>query len=292
MSSKFGGDWTKLKLDIVEAYLKTYLKALSNQRHWVGLGYIDAFAGTGSIELAIEENEPGLLDQDVQSEVIRLIRGSAVRALALEPAFDGYVFVDIDPKAVAELERLKLEYPDRKISLIPEDANAYLQRISNPGFWSNRRAVVFLDPAGMQVDWSTLEALARTGAVDVWIWFPLGVAVNRLLTRSGEIDPIWADRLDRIFGTANWRDVFYEKTVSTTLFGEAEQTRKIATPETIASYFIERLQSIFPAVAPEKGIMRNSKNNPIYSLCFASANAGKGGQIAIDIASYLLRIGD
>ncbi len=38
----------------------------------------------------------------------------------------------------------------------------------------------------MQVDWKTIEAVAATKAIDLWLLFPLGVGVNRLLTRSGD----------------------------------------------------------------------------------------------------------
>jgi len=31
----------------------------------------------------------------------------------------------------------------------------------------------------MQVDWTTLEAVASTQAIDIWILFPLGIGVNR-----------------------------------------------------------------------------------------------------------------
>jgi hypothetical protein len=45
---------------------------------------------------------------------------------------------------------------------------------------------------GMQVDWTTVEAIARTKAIDLWVLFPLGIGVNRLLTKSGDIpDSLW-----------------------------------------------------------------------------------------------------
>jgi hypothetical protein len=33
--------------------------------------------------------------------------------------------------------------------------------------WQKERAVVYLDPYGMQVEWSTIEALAATKAIDL-----------------------------------------------------------------------------------------------------------------------------
>ena len=35
------------------------------------------------------------------------------------------------------------------------------------------RGVVFLDPFKLEVNWTTVEALGRSGVVDLWLWFPL-----------------------------------------------------------------------------------------------------------------------
>ncbi|WP_375494674.1 hypothetical protein [uncultured Nostoc sp.] len=43
--------------------------------------------------------------------------------------------------------------------------------------WRSNRAVLFLDPFGMQIPWSTIEAIAHTEAIDLWYLFPLGVAM-------------------------------------------------------------------------------------------------------------------
>ena len=60
---------------------------------------------------------------------------------------------------------------------------------------------MFLDPYGMQVKWSTLEAIASTRAIDMWLLFPLGQAVNRLLTRNKIPGGPRAERLTETFGT-------------------------------------------------------------------------------------------
>lgn len=43
---------------------------------------------------------------------------------------------------------------------------------------------MFLDPYGMQVDWATIEAIAKTKAIDLWILFPLGHIFQVLTKRS------------------------------------------------------------------------------------------------------------
>lgn len=278
MTRKFGGNWTKQKLDIIENYLKAYLKVMKKQPF--GLGYIDAFAGEGSVELATHQGE-SLFD------VNSVIKGSTIRALLLDPGFDGYVFIEKDPKAVAKLERLKQKYPDKRIDIRCRDANVCLKDICQHRDWKRRRAVLFIDPAGTQVDWDTIVAVADTQAIDVWVWFPLGVGVNRLLLRSGDINPSWEDRLNRVFGTSDWKEEFYKIRKSYTLFGEEERLYKTATPKVIAEYYNYRLNSAFKNVAPNPKMMYNSQNNPIYLLCFAAGNP-KGSKIAIRIAEYLL----
>jgi three-Cys-motif partner protein len=66
------------------------------------------------------------------------------------------------------------------------DANAYLQEICLKSIWKGHRAVLFIDPFGMQLSWDTLKAVASTEAIDTWILFPVS-AVNRLLVRNAEI---------------------------------------------------------------------------------------------------------
>ncbi len=46
---RFGGSWTRTKLNVLQQYLQAYTTALKNQpfRLW----YVDAFAGTGTVHL-------------------------------------------------------------------------------------------------------------------------------------------------------------------------------------------------------------------------------------------------
>jgi three-Cys-motif partner protein len=140
---------------------------------------------------------------------------------------------------------------------------------------------------GMEVEWQTIEALARTKAVDLWILLPLGQAINRLLTREGPPEKQWADRLTRCFGTEEWKEVFYRKESQPTLFGAEERLAKEANFEAIGDFFVRRLSAIFEKVAENPLPLRNSKNIPIYLLCFAAANP-RGAPTAVKIASHIL----
>jgi len=140
----------------------------------------------------------------------------------------------------------------------------------------------------MQVDWATIEALAQTKAVDLWLLFPLGVAVNRLLTRSGPPPAAWAHALTRIFGTRSWEAAFYPKHDQPTLFGPESVQRRDVNWDKIGEFFVKRLNSIFCKVASNPLPLRNSTNAPIYLLCFAAGNV-KGAPTAVKIAQHILK---
>ncbi len=166
------------------------------------------------------------------------------------------------------------------------EANAYLQELGGKS-WEMRRAVLFLDPYGMQVEWPTLGALAETRAIDLWILFPLGVAVSRLLRRDGEIRQSIRNRLDTMFGTTDWFDAFYKIRERDSLFGPETELQKVVDLDGIGYYFVKRLRTIFPGVAPNPLRLLNTKNVPLYLLCFAAANE-KGAPTAVKIAQDIL----
>jgi hypothetical protein len=60
--------------------------------------------------------------------------------------------------------------------------------------------------------------------------------------------------------------------------------------ETIGTYFVDRLKSIFPGVAPKPKILMNSTNCPLYLFCFAVSNPNpRAWGIALDIANHILK---
>ena len=172
----------------------------------------------------------------------------------------------------------------------------FLQRWCAETDWTKNRAVVFLDPYGMQVDWSTIEAIAATEGIDLWVLFPLGQAVKRLLTRKRIPEGALADRLTRHLGTESWKDEFYraadaaDDEAQPRMFEDSEEERgilKTASLEAIGAFFVERLGEVFAGVAPNPLMLRNSRNVPIYLLCFA-AGIQVGAPTAVKIAGHLL----
>src|SRR5581483_8083164 len=159
-------------------------------------------------------------------------KGSARLALEVEPPFHRYVFIERATRRASELTALNAEFPGRNIEIINKDANEAIAALCKATNWRSTRGVVFLDPYGLQVTWDTLVAISRTGALDVWILFPSGMGLNRLLTKSGDIPQEWQETLDRSLGTKEWRTVFYRSEENVDLFeGARSKTVKDADPK-------------------------------------------------------------
>lgn len=284
---RFGGKWTDRKLESVRKYLSAYTTILS--QHQLKYAYIDAFAGAGYRQQAEDSSNLSLQITDLaEDDAQEFLKGSARIALEVTPTFQKYIFIEKDIGNAEELRRLhRNQFGTRHVTVVTDDANTYIQALCKKD-WRKHRAVMFLDPYGMQVTWETIEAIAGTQGIDLWILFPLGVAVNRMLTRSGEISEGWRRRLDAIFGTQDWYDQFYKTESAPDLFGQHTQTTKVATFEVIGKYFLQRLKTVFPGVAANPLTLTNSKNNPLYVLCFAAGNK-KGAPTAVKIAQSILR---
>lgn len=282
----FGGDWTQKKLDILREYLSRYNTALKKQS-FIRI-YVDAFAGTGyRVQRQDQFQVPDLFDESDDQESQELLKGSARLALEVEPSFHRYVFVETDEAKVKELERLRAEFPARasQIEIIPRDANDYLQEFCNKQDWRGQRAVVFLDPFATEVSWQTVEAIAGTKAIDVWILFPL-MAVNRLLPK--DVSKSFRDRLDVFFGTKEWFEKFYETVRAEDIFGQPHETiRKACDFTSIGDFYAGRLSAIFAGVATEKCVWDNSRGSPLFQFFFAVGNQ-KGAPIALRIANWIL----
>ncbi len=141
----FGGAWTKEKLDILQRYLNAYTTALKKQPFQ--LWYIDAFAGTGDVQL--RASEEGTED---------FLAGSARRALEVrDRPFDRLVFVEKNQSRCDQLEQLGAEYPQRGVQVENAEANSYLKGLRPV---HNVRGVLFLDPFATEVAMTTLAHVA------------------------------------------------------------------------------------------------------------------------------------
>lgn len=272
---KFGGNWTVEKLNIFSDYLNFYITALKNQKF--GKIYIDAFAGTGQIEVTNADT---------------VIQGSARLALNAHNKFSRYVFIEKDKKRASELVNvIHREYADYEsiVEVRQKDSNEALKDICSMTNWRYNRALLLLDPFATEVNWETLKIVAATKAIDVWYLFPIG-AVQRLMKKDGNIPETWKAKLNTIFGDGDWETRFYVDNPQLSLFGPSDSKIKQINTEKLSGYICERLKTIFPAVAANPRVLYNSKNSPMFLFCFAvSSDNVKAQGLALKGADYILK---
>jgi three-Cys-motif partner protein len=293
------GRWAQDKLEQLRKYLHAYTLIMKDRQWCRGYHYIDAFAGPGDHAIRRHRDDHRFLARRAllevsnfgseQQEQQQLIAGSPRVALELAHPFTNYIFVEQSSERVAALEKLKDEYAGkRQIHIRQAECTRYLRDkiANNPKLdWRSNRAVVFLDPFGMQVEWQTIEALARTEAIEIFLNFPVGMAIQRLLRRQPEkFTEAQRRKLDEYFGSSDWMTAVYKQ--RKTLFGEEleEIQDKIdASGLALVRWYRERLRTIFGYVS-RAALIRNSRGGHLYYLLHASHNR-TGGKIADEILS-------
>lgn len=298
---KFGGSWSQAKLDCVERYTKSYLKVMQNQRY--ELYYVDAFAGRGKQILKPDKRTKtsslSLLfgNHSEVTESREFITGSAIRALRASATssrpFDRFVFIDADQPSCSELTlTIQNEFPNvlGSVNIICGDANNVLNEYIDTINWTRTRALVFLDPYGLEVQWDLIVRLSQTRACDVWYLFPLG-GVIRMMKKDGQMPIKWRDRLNLVFGTDEWESEFYRLNRGyPTLFGEEPESMfRDASTRQIANFIQKRLSTTFPAVS-NPGILRNRKKAPLFALLLGVSSKSVAAQkAALRIANHLVK---
>jgi three-Cys-motif partner protein len=273
--NQFGGNWTEQKMEIVVSYAKAYLTIMKVQA-WAKTLYFDGFAGSGTIE-AENKIEP------------KEIKGTALRILDIvEPkSFDMYYFVELDEQNKIELEnQINKNYFGKNAHVVKEDCNIKLKDMAKfLTLHKKYRALAFIDPYGMSVNWSSIEILKGLG-IDLWILVPTGVGVSRLLKNDGNISEAWLSKLEQFLGLPSETilDHFYKKSVANTLFGEVTVIEKEKDSVTkIGDLYSKRLKEVFKFVS-DPFVMRNSVNSIMYHFMMATNNPN-----ALKIANEVIK---
>ncbi len=281
------GPWARDKLDKLGRYLEYYTTVLKKQK-WRTI-YVDAFAG-GGVAAVRKRPTTGvpLLDEvvDVEPDQVEFLDGSPRVALELNNPFSRYVFIEPDPKRVAELEQLVADYGDtRTINVLKMEAADGIRWVVGRNITKKtHRGVAFLDPFGACLEWESVEALAKLGMFEVVINFALNMAIQRMLPNDANIQQSWSDTLDRYFGTHAWFDEVYFR--ETGLFGDGVLKKRDDYSDRLLGLYRRRLESAFGFVSMPR-LIRNTRNVPLYYLLWAGPH--KKGQ---EGANYVLQIGE
>lgn len=271
------GPWSEDKLQLLKKYLHAYTVIMRGQK-WCrnGYHYIDAFAGTG---------KPRARDEE------RYIDGSPRVALTIQHPFHSYTFIEKTPWRVQRLRELVDEFPDRDIRIREGDCKHIITTEITPSIRYERfnRGLIFLDPFGMNAEWSTIEQIAETRALETFMNFPV-MAINRttLPNDPNALTEAQIERMNRFWGSTEWRgDIYVEMP---TFFGPVEVKIRSTTGRRLGRLFKKRLGEVFPYVT-DPLVMTNSKNAPLYCLIFAGHNS-TGARIVRDIFQRYERLGE
>ncbi len=285
---EFGGAWTQQKLNALSKYLRAYTQIFNKnpKAKFYSISYVDAFAGTGSLQKPEVGGLTSLMPE-ASKYIEDYCKGSARRALEVEPSFDNYLFIEKSAEKCTELRVLAHSHPTKKVQVLQADANSALIDWCHKLDTGKQRAIVFVDPFGASVTWDAIAAIGRTRAVDLWILFPYS-AINRMLIRNRKPGETWAERLTSVFGTSEWEAAFYSATVQPVLPGlpqPDEPMHKSADHQKIMDFFVRRLRTEFEAVSNPLPLY-NSKTL-LFLLFFAAGNK-KGATTGLKIANDII----
>jgi three-Cys-motif partner protein len=268
------GYWSEIKLDIIREYATAYSRILAARRHpSLTHIYVDAFAGSGT---------------HISRATHRMVKGSPLNALSVEPPFREFHFVDIDGSKVAELRRAVGSRPD--VSIYEGDCNRILldEVFPRAHYEDFRRALCLLDPYGLHLDWEVIETAGKLRTVDMFLNFPtMDMNMNVLWSDPDRAVAEQRDRLNRFWGDESWRSVVYDRKLNLL-------DMEIKVPganDAIVAAFRERLKKVagFETV-PEALPMRNSTGAIVYYLVFGSQKPVASGIVEQIFRKYRARV--
>lgn len=194
---------------------------------------------------------------------------------------------------------LKAEHPDRFIEVVRGDCNTIIPAALARENWASKRAVMFLDPYGLNVDWTTLKAIRQTNSIDVWYLVNINGILRQAAKALSAVDGHKERRLTRMFGTEDWRSAWYElRPEQASLFGELDlggpirDSDRTANEAAVEEWVKRRLGSLFPWVSKPLRLYMDGKGVHQFSLFFAISNtSGPAMGLAQKLASHVLNKG-
>ena len=251
------GTWTSVKLDYLRRYIHLFETSMKD-KPWRQRNFIDLFAGTGKYR----EEENG----DVHL-------GSTLLAVTANHPFTNYYFADSNKANISVLQKRtesvanKTKYYTGNANRVVQDVVTEIQAIDNQRLtmkWSSLN-LAFLDPDGLELEWSTVKSLASLYTMDLIIYYSqygLNINFKNCYQASGETE------IDRFFGGDEWRRM-YEKWQSKDAMAGIHRE--------LTDYYKSNLHSLgyVDVLDQETGtepLMKNSKQAPLYRLIFASKN--------------------
>jgi three-Cys-motif partner protein len=192
------GLWAAEKLCFLNRYLNMLTQSMSS-KSWRSIRYIDMFSGPG--KCIIRDTKDVLL-------------GSPLLALSAKRYFTDYVFVDMGYENIDCLKQRTQSFLSKsRISYLVGDSNKIVKSIIAEilehdnefirGSWTSLN-LAFLDPEGLELEWSTVAELARVRTDLIIHYSQFGITRN--LDNFAQVSSDTA--IDRFFGGREWREIY------------------------------------------------------------------------------------
>ncbi len=183
--------WTRNKLEILAGYLPAFNVASKRSSERL---YIDLMAG-----------EPVNRERATGEE----FDGSARVALQTSPPFTRLAFCEMPGKASILETDLRQRFPGRRFRVYPGDCNVTIDEVlADLVPWRWAPTFVFADQQAAEIHWETLVKVAafRSGPRKAELWVLMSPAMIAKGV-AGTNGPVFAGRVDALYGTNGWRRI-------------------------------------------------------------------------------------
>jgi len=183
------GAWSERKLHFWHKYIQLTTTAMSANAAWSSLVYVDLFAGPGICRVRGGN---------------RLIAGSPLIAAYADKRFSRILLVERDPETARALEnRMSASPAVDRFRVFLGDCNQCIDDVVAeipPGTLT----LAFIDPEGLDANFTTIEQLAKNRRVDLLVLFADAYDVVRNVEKYSELPE---SKLDATLGPGSgWRE--------------------------------------------------------------------------------------
>jgi len=230
--------YARYKLSALKTYLEITTTAMKGK--FSEICYLDLQSGPGKNRIGSE-----------------IVLGSPLISLMLPNPPSRFYFNEKSSSALTALKmRVKSSPLFEKVQFFDVDVIEAARLIRNklPNQGKTSLNVAFIDPEGLEADWSVVEELAQVKRMDLIINFSTSG-----IRRSADNNP---QAVDKFFGNSEWRAIW--------------QKHSTHVRRELIDHYLAGLEKFgyIADVDPEwKGqeiSVRNSKNSEVYSIIFAS----------------------
>ena len=241
------GDWGQEKYRLLHLYGQLFSASMKGK--WECRVYIDLFAGSGRSRI---------------KGTSRIVAGSPLVALGVDPTFDKYVFCEKDAEKLDALEaRVSRDYPTANVDFQSGDANALigqiLEKIPQHAKDFKVLSFCFVDPYNLKdLVFDTIDRLSSR-----FVDFLVLIATDMDAARNVSLYELpQSTVVERFLGVSDWRAEW--------------QLAKIKR-ESFSSYLMRRFSAQMEArryirapIEETKLVRSTEKNLPLYRLALFS----------------------